>query len=177
MLDQENIDPVIRQLLKFVRLVQENNLTKEALEILYFTICDSDIGFNMNEQSDASELLAKILERLKTSFSNTDAFYFDPRGIYEDFITKGKERISCSVCGHQSIKNISEASINLPISTNKLQFLVIIIGHNSKTNSQYRKEYNVTCEMDVTVSEVKQKINFGHHWELYIVNQNCSLEE
>ena len=177
MLDQENIDPVIRQLLKFVRLVQEDNLTKEELEILYFTICHSDIGFNMNEQSDASELLAKILELLETSFSNRNAFVFNPRGIYEDFITKGKERISCSVCGHESIKIFSEAFINLPISTNKLQFLVIIIGHNSKTNSQYRKEYNVTCEMDVTVSDIKRELKFGSHWELYVVNQNCSLEE
>ena len=161
-------DQVMLELVWFIDNVKKNLDYESELETLYDAICSTTPLFQKGQHWDASELLAILLEKLETYFKENNKVY----DFFSDFASKIEQKIICTNCGMVCINHETTTSIGLPaVTENTLNFSVIKLSQDYSISNNYSKEYQVECEIDATVEQIKQKLGL-QDWEFLIVLPN-----
>ena len=95
-----------------------------------------------------------ILTRLKSCFENNGEVH----DISADFFIKIGHSIICSKCDSVSSSHEFSPSEGLTVLGNILRFKVIKLCRDYSISNTYCEEYEVECEMDITVEQVKQNL-------------------
>ena len=96
-----------------------------------------------------------LLTRLRKCFTYNEDIYDSSF----DFIVETEKRIICTGCDSVSSNQEFSTSIGLTVSGGDvLRFKVIKLCRDYSIYNTYCEEYEVECEMDATVEQIKQNL-------------------